>query len=55
MMFRPRESHDLRLIRINLVITRNPLICAGCTIRSITQSPLSLLRGLGPNSASKAL
>ena len=54
MMFRPRESHDLRLIRTIWRSRRSPLICAGCTILSTTPSPSPLLRGPPPSSVSKA-
>ncbi len=46
MMFRPRESHDLRLIRTSLAITpRARVTCVGCTIRSITPWPSPRFEG----------
>ena len=39
MMFRPRESHDLRLVSTTLDIRPRPRRCAGCTTSSTTRSP----------------
>ena len=38
MMFRPRESYDLRLIQTTLNIVPRPTTCAGFTTSSTTQS-----------------
>jgi hypothetical protein len=46
MMFRPRASHDLRLLQSQLDIRPQPLDCAGCTTCSTTpsRSPPSIAR-----------
>jgi hypothetical protein len=46
MMFRPRESHDLRLVNTRLTITPVRPGCAGCMTCLIirSRSPLSMAR-----------
>ena len=55
MMFRPRESHDLKLLSTKLDASRpTPLVFAGCTMYSII--PSLSLNSMVPlrNFASKA-
>ena len=54
MMFRPRESHDLRLIRSKLAIEPEPTELRRLHILSITPSLLPLLTALRPSLVSTA-
>ena len=55
MMFRPRERHDLWLIRIDLAIAPQPAHLRWVHDPFDNSAPLPLLTGPRPNSASKGL